>query len=152
MKIYKSKQHTKKAGMLALAALIGAGTIASLAPPVSAQPDAGTAKAINPPNRKKGGRGARKGNGMGKKMVEREMTRIEQVNGKPLTEEQKTKVRDALAERVKATRQAQQDYLKAVADATGVTVDELQMKLRAQRRRKNGGATPNAPAAPGGAG
>ena len=104
MKTRTLNQHKKWAGALTLAALIGSGAGFPMAPSVAvAQPQPDNAKAVNPPNRKRGERRVRRANGMNQRMVEREMARIEQVNGKPLTEEQKTQVRAALTERVKAT-------------------------------------------------
>ncbi len=146
MKTYGRKAHSKSLGTLSLAALIAAGTLSAISlPSLHAQPDATTAKAINPPNRQKGKGKKGKGNreAAAKKMMEREMALVEAVNGKPLTEDQKTKVATALTERIKATRELQDTYLKSVAAATGLTVDELEMKMRQQRRqarKRNGGA------------
>lgn len=138
MKIQHSKSKT--IGVLSLAALLGASALSAISPVrVAAQPDAGIAKAQNPPNRKKGQRknkGKKNREANAQKMLAREITRLETALGKPLTTEQKIKVQEALAERIKVTQQAQEDYLKSVAETTGLTVDELQMQMRGARRKE----------------
>lgn len=137
----KTIQMTK--GIKGLA-LLGLGV--GLAMPVSswAQPDPNNAaKAQNPANRARRARGQ---NGQGAKakarMEERELAAAEAVAGKPLTDEQKQKVREALAAREEVVRTAREKYITEMAASLGMEPDAVRLKMREANAKRNaaGGA------------
>lgn len=94
---------------------------------IGAQPNGGGAAG--------GRRGKGKGQRGGAKAVAREITLIETATGKTLTPTQKDDVRDAIIERRKATKAAQDKFLATVSQATGVPAAELTAKMRAARQQ-----------------
>ena len=109
-----------------------------------AQPDPNNAaKAENPPNRarrnkgQKGGRGQQGAKALAR-MQEREMATAEEVAGKPLTDEQKQKVRDALAAREEVTRTAREKYISELAASLGMEPDAVRLKMREANAKRNG--------------
>lgn len=112
---------------------------------VQAQPDLNNApKGGNPPNREKRVQRDRKveraRNAEGKankvrearmdKLAETEAKRVEALSGKALTDEQKQQLKEAMAARINALRAAQDAYLGEVAKMSGLTIEQLRLKLR----------------------
>ncbi len=112
-----------------------------------AQPDPNNAvKGQNPPNRLRRNKNNRGQNGARAqaRLMERELAAAEVVAGKPLTDDQKQKVRDNVTAREDAVRAAREKYVTDLAATLGMEPDEVRLKLReAQakgRRQLNGGA------------
>ena len=123
-------------------ALLGLGL--GLAVPVSvwAQPDPNNAgKAQNPANRAGRARGARGANGQGAvakaRMEARELAVAEAIAGKPLTDEQKQKVREALAAREEAVSEAREKYIAEMAASLGVEPGAVRFQMRGANARRN---------------
>ncbi|MDF2440684.1 MAG: hypothetical protein JWN98_1668 [Abditibacteriota bacterium] len=125
---------------------------------VLAQPDLNNApKGENPPNRQRRVRPDRKAERARiqearlkkarqtreNKLVEAEAKRLEAVSGKSLDAEQKQQLKAAIDTRSNALRAAQDTYLSEVAKLTGLTLDEVRLKMRdhehtlLQRARRN---------------
>jgi hypothetical protein len=113
-----------------------------------AQPDVNNApKAENPGNgrqranrRNRANRPGANGEQALQRAVERDLTAAELIAGKPLTDEQKQKVREATALRENAVQAAREKYLTDLAQATGIEIDEVRLKMRQAtlRQRLNG--------------
>ena len=129
-------------GLMALALGATVSLPLEIGTPVQAQPDENNAaKAVNPPNRRGGARRAGRGAGNAERMrarlEEREMAAAEAVAGKPLTDEQKQKVRAAFTAREEATRAAREKYVGELAASLGMEPDEVRLKLRDANVRRN---------------
>ena len=123
-------------------ALLGLGL--GLAMPANswAQPDPNNApKAQNPPNRTrraKGQRGQKGQNAQVRARVEaRELATAEAVAGKPLTDEQKQKVRTALTAREEAVRTAREKYIADMAASLNMEPDAVRLKMREANAKRN---------------
>ena len=120
---------------------------------VQAQPDLNNApKGGNPPNRVRPDKVARKAANAAKTetrlkaaretrmraLVTSEAKKVEALAGKPLTDAQKQQLSDAMTARLNAQRAAQDAYLSEVAKMTGLTIDELRLKMRDTGLEKEG--------------
>jgi hypothetical protein len=141
MKKIVTSHISRAAGLL----FLGAG----LALPMSAQaqPDLNNAaKARNPPNRArraKGQKGQRAQRNIEKQQAraqERELATAEAIAGKPLTEEQKQKVRDAVNAREEVLRTAREKYVTDLAASLDMEPDAVRLKMRGTKGNRNGAA------------
>ncbi len=157
MKTTRTMARTKGLALLGL----GLGMAVPVGSWAQAQPDPNAPPmAQNPPNRNRRNRGQRgnKGNRgqMGAKaqarMMDRELATAEAVAGKPLTDEQKQKVRDNVKAREDAIRAAREKYVTDLAASLGMEPDAVRLKLREAQAngrggRRNGGMPGMAPGA-----
>lgn len=141
------KSKTKMFATTLVALLLGAGGALNL----QAQPDLNNApKGGNPPNRDKQAKAKLKAanrvqaEGKAKaarearmnQIAEAEAKRIEALAGKPLSDEQKQQLKEAMTARLNALRAAQDAYLGEVAKLSGLTPDELRLKMRGNALQK----------------
>ncbi len=133
---------------------------AALALPMSAQaqPDPNNApKAQNPANRARRAKGQKRQRGqrnMEKQLAraqERELATAEAVAGKPLTDEQKQKVRDAVKSREEVLRDAREKYTTDLAASLGMEPDAVRLKMREANAKRNGAVGAQGAARQGGA-
>lgn len=123
---------TSKMGMIAVAAsalTIAGGALSGVTAQPGGDPAAGARR-----GKGKGQRGQRGG----ARAIAREIAMVENATGKTLTEAQKSELRDAIMERRKATKAAQDKYMASVSKVTGLTSEELRAKMRAARQQRKG--------------
>ena len=150
MKTLSPSRHKSLRPRTLVCALLAVSSVGGVpaASPVVAQPDVNNApKAENPANRDRkanrqkrrdavGANGANgnvlNANGRAVKptVEERDLAIAELVLGKPLSDEQKAKVREASALRENTLQAAQEKYVSDLAQATGLEIDELRLKMR----------------------
>ena len=135
----KTIQMTKRIKGLAL---LGLGVGLLMPESAWAQPDPNApAMAQNPANRARRAKGQKGMNGQNPKaqarMQEREMATAEAIAGKPLTDEQKQKVRESLAAREEAVREAREKYITEMAASLGMEPDAVRLKMREANARRN---------------
>lgn len=102
--------------LLASASLFSALGLSLLTPPASAQPDTA------PKMGKRGGAKAKGGKG---KVPKKMMEKMETLLGKPLTEDQKTRLNTAYKARMEAQKAAQEKFADEAVAITGLTADQV---------------------------
>jgi hypothetical protein len=140
MKTIRTMHASKFLGLLALGAAL------TLPVAAQAQPETNAPKGQNPPNRtrrargQKGQRGQRNAEKQLARTQERELAAAEVIAGKPLTDEQKQKVSDAVKAREEVTRAAREKYVTDLAASLGLDPDAVRLKMRDAMRAGARGA------------